>query len=147
MAYVALGDVENATNHLIEVLRMDSRDPWSLVVLANLYIRAKGDKVTGEKFLRKALEISPTDPWALNSLAGLSLDAGNHAEALRLFAQAIAANPAFANAYYGEAMTYQTLQQPGHALAALERIGIDPTRRAETVSVAEFVALAREVGA
>jgi 16S rRNA (adenine1518-N6/adenine1519-N6)-dimethyltransferase len=31
-------------------------------------------------------------------------------------------------------------------LAGLEAIGIDPTRRAETVSVDEFVALARVVG-
>ena len=31
---------------------------------------------------------------------------------------------------------------PG-ALEALGRLGIDPTRRAETLSVAEFVALAR----
>ena len=34
---------------------------------------------------------------------------------------------------------------PG-ALDALERIGIDPERRAETLSVAEFVAIARELG-
>jgi len=34
---------------------------------------------------------------------------------------------------------------PG-ALAALEAVGIDPTRRAETLSVAEFVAVARKIG-
>jgi len=34
---------------------------------------------------------------------------------------------------------------PG-ALNALETVGIDPTRRAETVSVAEFVAVARALG-
>lgn len=122
MAYVALNDVENATNHLIEVLRLDPRDPWSLVVLANLYIRAKRDKPTGEKFLRKALEISPNDPWALNSLAGIALEGGQHAEALRLFEQASTANPQFANAYYGEAMTHHAGQNPAKALDALERL-------------------------
>jgi 16S rRNA (adenine1518-N6/adenine1519-N6)-dimethyltransferase len=30
-------------------------------------------------------------------------------------------------------------------LAALDRLGIDPQRRAETLSVAEFVNLAREL--
>src|SRR5882672_4481017 len=35
MAYVEIGDVDNATNHLIEVLRLDPRDAWSWVVLAN----------------------------------------------------------------------------------------------------------------
>src|SRR5690242_4872514 len=49
MAYVELGDVENATNHLIEVLRLNPHDAWSWVVLANLYIREKSDKDTGEK--------------------------------------------------------------------------------------------------
>ena len=33
------------------------------------------------------------------------------------------------------------------AVAAAEKLGIDPTRRAETVSVAEWVALARALGA
>jgi len=69
MAHMELGDVDNATNHLIEVLRLDPKDAWSLVVLGNLYIREKGDLETGEKFLRKALEIKPNDAWALNSLA------------------------------------------------------------------------------
>jgi 16S rRNA (adenine1518-N6/adenine1519-N6)-dimethyltransferase len=42
-------------------------------------------------------------------------------------------------------MLRQSLKGVPGALDALERIGIDPTRRAETVSVAEFVALARQV--
>ena len=52
MAYVESGDVENAVNHLIEVLRLNPQDGWSWVVLANLYIREKRDKETGEKFIR-----------------------------------------------------------------------------------------------
>ena len=44
-------------------------------------------------------------------------------------------------------MLRQSLKGVAGALAALDAIGIDPTRRAETVSVAEFVALARQVGA
>ena len=40
-------------------------------------------------------------------------------------------------------MLRQSLKGLPGALDALERLGIDPTRRAETVSVAEFVAVAR----
>jgi len=40
-------------------------------------------------------------------------------------------------------MLRQSLKAVPGALAALESIGIDPTRRAETLSVADFVALAR----
>ncbi|HAF14826.1 MAG TPA: hypothetical protein DCK99_14250, partial [Blastocatellia bacterium] len=96
MAYVEVGDVESATNHLIEVLRLDAKDAWSWIVLANLYIREKSDKDTGEKFLRKALEIAPNDAWALNSLAAVCHERGKTDEAIKLFEQAIAANPEFA---------------------------------------------------
>ena len=122
MAYVEVGDVESATNHLIEVLRLDPKDAWSWVVLANLYIREKSDKDTGEKFLRKALEIAPNDAWALNSLAAVCHERGQTDEAIKLFEQAIAANPEFANAYYGEAMAFDLAQKPDAALETLNRM-------------------------
>jgi tetratricopeptide (TPR) repeat protein len=62
-------------------------------VLANLYIREKRDKETGEKFIRKALEISLDDAWALNSLATLTYERGEPDEALGIYDKAIAANP------------------------------------------------------
>jgi len=42
-------------------------------------------------------------------------------------------------------MLRQSLKPVPGALAALDRLGIDPARRAETVSVAEFVGLARAI--
>jgi len=122
MSYVEVGDVDNATNHLIEVLRLNPRDAWSLVVLANLYIREKSDKDAGERFLRKALEIAPNDAWALNSLAAVCHERGKTDEAIKLFEQAIVANPEFANAYYGEALVYDAAQKPDAALETLERM-------------------------
>ena len=122
MAYTEMGEVDNATNHLIEVLRLNPKDVSSWVVLANLYIRKKGDKETGEKFIRKALEIKPDDAWALNSLAAMTYERGETDEAIALFEKAIAANPDFANSYYGQAMTYSKAAQPEKALAVLERL-------------------------
>ena len=43
-------------------------------------------------------------------------------------------------------MLRQSLKSVPQALAALETLGIDPTRRAETLSVDEFVSIAREAG-
>ncbi len=43
-------------------------------------------------------------------------------------------------------MLRQSLKALPGALAALERLGIDPARRAETLSVAEFTAIARLLG-
>ncbi|WP_054945325.1 16S rRNA (adenine(1518)-N(6)/adenine(1519)-N(6))-dimethyltransferase RsmA [Novosphingobium sp. KN65.2] len=42
-------------------------------------------------------------------------------------------------------MLRQSLKGVPDALAALDKLGIDPQRRAETLSVAEFVAIAREL--
>lgn len=43
-------------------------------------------------------------------------------------------------------MLRQSLKSLVGALEALERLAIDPTRRAETLTVADFVAIAREMG-
>src|SRR6266516_7642764 len=91
MAYMELGDVDNATNHLIEVLRLDPKDSWSLVVLGNLYIREKGDLETGEKFLRKAVEIKPNYSCALNMLVAGFPKKGQTREATHYFDKAIEA--------------------------------------------------------
>src|SRR6266516_4805924 len=119
MAYMELGDVENATNHLIEVLRLNPKDAWSWVVLGNLYVREKADLETGEKFLRKALEIKPNDAWALNSLAAGYQKKGQTREAIDYFDRAILANPDFANPYYGKALT---LAQDGQSQAASDTL-------------------------
>src|SRR5437773_8620494 len=119
MAYMELGDVENARNHLIEVLRLDPKDAWSWVVLGNLYIREKGDLETGGKFIRKALEIKPNDAWALNSLAAGFQKKGQTREAVDCFDKAIKANPEFANQYYGKALA---LAQDGQSQAASDTL-------------------------
>ncbi len=122
MAYVEVGDVESATNHLIEVLRLDPKDAWSWVVLANLYIREKADPDTGEKFLRKALEIQPNDAWALNSLAAVYQKKGQTDEAIKYFEQAIEANPDFANPYYGRAVALAEADEPEKAVDSLKQL-------------------------
>ena len=43
-------------------------------------------------------------------------------------------------------MLRQSLKSVPRALDALESLGIDPTRRAETLAVDDFVAIAREIG-
>ena len=91
-------------------------------MLANLYIREKSDKETGEKFLRKALEIAPNDAWALNSLAAVCHERGKTDEAISLFEHAIQSNPEFANAYYGEASAFDSAQKPDAALETLQRM-------------------------
>jgi tetratricopeptide (TPR) repeat protein len=122
MIYAETGDVDNATNHLIEVLRLDPSDSWNWVVLGNLYAGGKNDPETAEKFIRKALELNPNDPWALNSLATFTQKAGRSEEALALFDQAIAAHPDLPNPYLGKALVLDATKQTEAAAGTLEQL-------------------------
>jgi tetratricopeptide (TPR) repeat protein len=122
MAMVEVGDVAGAINHLIEALRIDPKDAWSWVVLANVYIRQRNDKETGLSFLRRALEIAPADAWALNSLATVTAERGEMDEAIKLFEKAIEAKPDFANSYYGLALAQFRCQRVGAAHEVLLRM-------------------------
>jgi tetratricopeptide (TPR) repeat protein len=117
MACVELGEFDEAKNHLIEVLRLDPKDVWSWVVLANQYSKHEHDLATAEKFHKRALEIKPDDPWALNGLAAVKMEQGQPQEAIKCFDAAIAAHPKFANALYGKAVVLQSL---GELLPAAE---------------------------
>jgi len=122
MACMESGDIESAKNHLIEVLRLNPTDAWGWVVLGNLYAKNQKDWATAEKFLRRALEIAPNDPWALNGLGAMTAQRGQTDEAVKLFEQAIAANPDVPNPYYGLGVTFQRNGRPDLAASALDRL-------------------------
>ena len=122
MSCMETGDTEGAKNHLIEVLRLNPGDAWGWVVLGNLYAKNEKDWPTAEKFLRRAVEIAPNDPWALNGIATITAQRGQTDEAVKLFEQAIAANPAFPNPYYGLGVTFHRTGKPDLAARALDRL-------------------------
>jgi tetratricopeptide (TPR) repeat protein len=122
MSCMETGDTEGAKNHLIEVLRLNPGDAWGWVVLGNLYAKNQKDWPTAEKFLRRAVEIAPNDPWALNGIATITAQRGQTDEAVKLFEQAIAANPAFPNPYYGLGVTLHRTGKPDLAARALDRL-------------------------
>ena len=122
MASMETGDTEGAKNHLIEVLRLNPGDPWGWVVLGNLYAKNEKDWPTAEKFLRRALEIAPNDAWALNGLAAMTAQRGQTDEAVKLFEQAISANPEVPNPYYGLGVTFHRSGKPDLAARALDRL-------------------------
>lgn len=125
MGLVEMGDAEGAKNHLIEVLRLNPGDSWGWVVLGNLYAKNEKDWPTAEKFLRRALEIAPNDPWALNGLAAMTAQRGQTDEAVKLFEQAISANPDLPNPYYGLGVTFHRSDKLDLAVRALDRLFAD----------------------
>ena len=53
MVCVELGEMEDAKNHLIEVLKLNPTDAWALVIMANNYVREDEDFETAKRFLRE----------------------------------------------------------------------------------------------
>lgn len=104
------------------MLRLNPGDSWGWVVLGNLYARNEKDWPTAEKFLRRALEVAPNDAWALNGLAAMTAQRGRTDEAVKLFEQAISANPDLPNPYYGLGVTFQRSGDPDLAARALDRL-------------------------
>jgi Flp pilus assembly protein TadD len=122
MACVALGEFDEAKNHLVEVLRLDPKDVWSWVVLANHYSKQENDFATAEKFYKRALDIKPNDAWALNGFGALKVELGQPDDALKCFDAAIAAQPKLANAHYAKAVILQSQGELPAAVTALKTL-------------------------
>lgn len=80
MAYLENGDVEEAKNQLIDVLRLDPKDVWGYLLLANLYFKHEHDPHSAESFYKKAYELNPNDPYLLNAYAALKTENGESTE-------------------------------------------------------------------
>lgn len=104
MVLVEKGETEEAKNQLIEILGVNSKDVWSLVILANLYSKSENNFDVAERILNRALEIKPDDPWAINSLGAVLMEQQKLNEAHKLFVKSISINPSFVNPYMGKAM-------------------------------------------
>jgi Flp pilus assembly protein TadD len=122
MALVEQGEAEEAKNQLIDALSVQPDDTWSLVVLANLYIKHKDNLQTAERLLDHALDVTADDPWALNSLATLRVQQDRVLEGLGLFERCIATAPSFANPYLGMAMALANEGRAEEAKSVLDRL-------------------------
>jgi Flp pilus assembly protein TadD len=81
MAYLELGNVEEARNHLIDVLRLDPKDAWGYLLLGNTYFMYEKDHNSAEPFYKKAYEFTPNDEHLLNNYAALKAEKNQFAEA------------------------------------------------------------------
>jgi tetratricopeptide (TPR) repeat protein len=122
MIYSETNKISNALDHLIEAIRIDPSDHWSLVVLANLFLTKKNDSKSAEKMLRKALLINPDDSWALNSLAYILNGRENYQESETLYLKSITMNPDFPNSYLGLGKLYSDQKEFTKAEKTLEQM-------------------------
>lgn len=119
MACMEAGRMDEAEDHLIEVLRLDPSDAWAFVILGNLFVRHRKDTTTAVTFYRRALELKPGDAWALNGVATAEMEAGKLEDAIEAFETAIASQPDFAQAWCGKALAQLRGHQPGPAVETL----------------------------
>lgn len=120
MAYVGQGDSQKASKHLVEVLRLNPKDAEGWVALGNLYAREEGRPDLGERFLRRALDCDSDNASALGSLAWVLHERDELDEALRLFDQAIQADPWLPDLHVDKAIV---LRDSNQAQAALDVLG------------------------
>lgn len=104
MVCVELGEIEEAKNHLIEVLKLNPNDAWALVILANNYVREDEDFETAKRFLRRALQLKPDDLWAMNSLAAVLTQSGEAEEGMKLCEPILRKHPGFGVTYMNKAL-------------------------------------------
>lgn len=126
MAYLELGETEEALNHLIDVLRLDPKDAWGFILLGNIYTKYKQDRKTGEPFYKKAYELNPNDSYLLNNYAAVKAENGQLEEAELMFNKAIEVNPSYPNSYYGLASLLSTLERNPEALIILTKLFDQP---------------------
>lgn len=136
MSYLELGNIEEAKNQLIDVLRLNQKDAWGYLLLGNVYSKHENDFESAEPFYKKAFELNPNDPYLLTNYATLRLEKGDKEAAKDLFIRAINANNEYPNAYLGLAMLHRKEMKDKEALRILDEMFESPRstdRRSESV--------------
>lgn len=104
--YFVRGNVDAAIDELIDALRIDPSNYWALILLGNVFAKAKDDVETATKYYNRALEIDPNNNIAINNIAGNLLQNRKFVEAEPFFHKAIELNNDYPNSHYGLAVVY-----------------------------------------
>jgi Tfp pilus assembly protein PilF len=126
MAYLESGDINKAKEYLSECLKLDPNNVSIYVLLGNVYTKHEHNFDVAEFYYQKGLSINPQDNLLLNNYAVLKIEQCKLQEAKELFEQALIADPAFPNTYYGLALLHKIEGNPELALNALDQLYNEP---------------------
>ena len=98
------GKQEDAINCLIDALRWDPKNTYALIMMGNIFARAKNDISTAMSYYEHALAVRPEDHIALNNIGANLMQLGKLNEAQRYFEQALSINGDYPNTLYGLGM-------------------------------------------
>jgi tetratricopeptide (TPR) repeat protein len=112
------GFLEQAEAAYLQALQLQPEHAAALQLLGGLR-RRQGDVVQAEALLRRSLQADARQPHVWNNLGNLLLATQRADEALAAYAQALALQPAYADAHYNRARALHTLARLPEAAESL----------------------------
>ena len=98
------GDQEEAIDCLIDSLRWDSKNGWTLLMIGNIFAKFRNDVPTAMKYYDQALIANPNDNIAINNIGANLMQQGKLEEAKKYFWEAIKINDQYPNTHFALGM-------------------------------------------
>jgi tetratricopeptide (TPR) repeat protein len=118
--------INNAIHEFEEILRIDSTERQSFVMLGRLY-QIKGDRDKATQIYKQLLGVEPGSEEGVTALAKLHMDAGNYKEAVDLLEQFVTQRPDSDSALQTLGEAYSDLMEYTKAADAYKRASdLDP---------------------
>lgn len=119
MAHLEMGEVDKAERILLQALRLDPDDAWSLLLMGNIYLQHRNDPESAYDFYQQAASADPDDPYLLSNLGALHARQGDADQAREYFERAIASEPTYPKSYFNLAVLED---KEGNAKATIETL-------------------------
>lgn len=101
------GNTEEAINQLIDALCWDPNNKWALIMMANIFAKAKNDIQTAMKYYDQAIKIDPNNGIAINNIGAVLMEKRKFTEAKKYFYKALEIDSTYPNTYFGLSLIYQ----------------------------------------
>jgi tetratricopeptide (TPR) repeat protein len=126
LAYLELGNSDQAKAYVTEAIRLDPHDAWSFLLLGNIAWKQERDYDLAIRYYQKAYENKPDDPYLLNNYGAVLAEHQQYAEAEIFLRRAMAAQPDYPNPYLALAVLHLNQNQGQAALQALDELFAAP---------------------
>src|SRR5215471_2270634 len=118
--------VNGAIHEFEEIIRIDSTERQSFVMLGRLY-QIKGDRDKAAEIYKKLLDVEPDSEEGVTALSKLQMDSGNYKEASDLLEAFVKQHPESDTAFSALGEAYSEMQEYAKAAEAYRRAAeLDP---------------------
>jgi len=127
MAYLEMGQHQQAKSLLEECLKIDPTNVWSFVLLGNIATKHEYNLDVAAFYYEAGLAINPDDNLLLNNFAALQMERSKPSQAIKLFEKALSLDPSYPNTYYGLALAHRITGSSEKSLKILEQLFKQPS--------------------